>query len=62
MLISELYARIMALLTNSVGLPSSLPLIGDLSDFVTQWAEENPARAEEVADKLYRLLKEYEGG
>ena len=55
----ELFSRIMELLFNHTGLPQWVPLIGNLDDVVTDWAKNNPEKAEQVTEELYQLLTEY---
>lgn len=46
---------------NSTGLPSFIPLIGDVNEVVAGWARNNPQEADKLAEEMYQLLKKYKG-
>jgi len=62
MSLHELYSRLIRLLIESTGLPSFIPLIGDVNEVVAGWARNNPEEAGKLADEMYQLLQQYKGG
>lgn len=59
---SELFSRIINSVLSATGISPYIPLFGDISENIAQWAKDNPEQADRVLDEVYRLIKQYKEG